>query len=495
MKKTIYKPVKFDFNEEQQVVYDEFFSDLQKHIRMAKSQEFLLTEDFNRAIQYYMNNGLSLNEAVTRLNPSQLGGFYNHPPISWYPLDNAAIIYPLSMRYGNVPMFRISVYLKEEIVPEILQMALNFTIKRFPSFATTLKKGFFWHYLDSTKRRFSVEPERIIPLRSLKIETTGSQSFRVNYYKNRISVELFHVLTDGTGGLIFLKTLTGEYLRLLGHQISCTEGVWNIEDTPQTGETCNEFANAEVKEVTGGFMNNAAAQMSGHISPLRPVQVLHFEMDSNELLATARANDATVTAYLTALMTVAARYACEEGQGEIKIQIPVNMRKFNQSKTIRNYSMYFTVDTPVDKATSKKDILPDVIKQMKIKSGREEMEIMMGTTVKLVQSLKLIPLNIKRPVAKIVYGFLGDRVNTTFLSNLGVIRLPEDMEEYVEKFDFVLGPSEICRANCSLITFKDKSVFSITKITSDPAFEEKLLCLLEEDGLHVAVKGSAVYES
>ncbi|MBQ1521696.1 MAG: hypothetical protein IIZ74_02940, partial [Erysipelotrichaceae bacterium] len=145
--------------------------------------------------------------------------------------------------------------------------------------------------------------------------------------------------------------------------------------------------------------------------------------------------------------------------------------------------------------TNKKDILPDVIKQIKYKSGQEEMEIMMGTTVKLVQSLKLIPLSIKRPVAKIVYGFLGDRVNTTFLSNLGVVKLPDDMGEHVEKFDFILGPSEICRANCSLITFKDKSVFSITKMTSDPAFEEKLLSMLEEDGLHVEVKGSAVYES
>ena len=68
------------------------------------------------------------------------------------------------MRFGTVPMFRLSVYLKEEVVPEILQIALDFTIKRFPSFATTLKKGFFWHYLDSTKRRFTVEPEKIIQI-------------------------------------------------------------------------------------------------------------------------------------------------------------------------------------------------------------------------------------------------------------------------------------------------------------------------------------------
>ena len=495
MKRNLPGQIRFEFNDDQQRLYDEFQTELKKHIRMSKSQEYLLTEDFNHAIKYYMAAGLSLPEALERLKPEKLGGFYNHPPVGWYPLDNAAIIYPMSMRFKAVPMFRLSIYLKDEIIPEILQMALNFTIKRFPSFATTLKKGFFWHYLDSTKRRFSVEPEKIIPLRSLKIETTGSQSFRVVYYQNRISVELFHVLTDGSGGLIFLKTLTAEYLRLLGHDISYDEGVWDIDGVPNPEETVNEFANSELKEGTAGFMNNSAAQMSGRISPLKPVQVLHFEMDSNQLLAKAREKKATVTSYIVSLMTMAARYACEETSGEIKIQVPVNMRKFNKSRTIRNYSMYFTVDTPLRFATGVDNIIEDVTQQIKEKSRFEEMSKMMSTTVKLVQSVKYVPLNIKKPVVRLVYGFLGDKVNTSFMSNLGVVRLPEDMSEYVEKFDFVLGPSDICRTSCSLITFKNTTVFSITKITADVSFEEKMLQLLQQDGIDVEVKGSDVYES
>ena len=38
--------------------------------------------------------------------------------------------------------------------------------------------------------------------------------FRVTYYKCRINLEVFHVLTDGMGGLNFLKELTYQYLRL-----------------------------------------------------------------------------------------------------------------------------------------------------------------------------------------------------------------------------------------------------------------------------------------
>jgi hypothetical protein len=37
-------------------------------------------------------------------------------------------------------------------------------------------------------------------------------AFRVIVYHNRIAVEFFHSLTDGTGALIFLKNLVAEYL-------------------------------------------------------------------------------------------------------------------------------------------------------------------------------------------------------------------------------------------------------------------------------------------
>lgn len=187
-----------------------------EHCLLNKETENKLREDFKNAILYYNRNNVSLEESLKYLDVRNLGGFYARPPALWFPLDDAAKIYPLSMAHDRMAIFRLSVYLKKEVVPEILQMALNFTIKRFPTFATTLKKGFFWHYLDTTKRRFSVEEENDVPSQPIKVSSSGSQSFRVKYYKNRISVEFFHVLTDGTGGMEFLKSLVNEYLILLG---------------------------------------------------------------------------------------------------------------------------------------------------------------------------------------------------------------------------------------------------------------------------------------
>jgi hypothetical protein len=102
-------------------------------------------------------------------------------------------------------------------------------------------------------------------------------------------------------------------------------------------------------------------------------------------------------------------------------------------------------------------------------------------------------LFIKRPVAQLIYGFLGDKVFSNTLSNLGQISVPKGMERHVEKFDFVLGTAVTNRAACSMVTFGGTAVFAVSKLTPDPSFEEKMYTLLKEGGLEPQVKGSELY--
>lgn len=55
--------------------------------------------------------------------------------------------------------------------------------------------------------------------------------FRVTYYKNRINLEVFHVLTDGMGGINFLRELTYQYLRLAHPKLRETQGDQLSADT------------------------------------------------------------------------------------------------------------------------------------------------------------------------------------------------------------------------------------------------------------------------
>lgn len=472
-----------------------FFQRLDEHLTLPEAESRLIRQDFGRAILYYVENGVPLTEALRRIDVSKLGGYYARPPILWYPLDDAAKIYPLSMKRNQMNMFRLSSYLTQDVVPELLQLALTFTIKRFPTFATTIKTGFFWHYIDATKRRFNIEQEKGVPLAPINVSADGAQSFRVKYYNNRISVEFFHILTDGTGGIIFLKTLIAEYLRLTGVDIPTGEGVLDIAASPSPEETENDFPKAETDDISKGLMDKAAVQMSGRLSAVKPCRVLHFEMDSEQLRQVAKSKNTTVTAYILSVMFVAGRYSTDQTKGRVQIQVPINMRQYYESKTLRNFSMYCNIKMPLQEISGVEDILPEVGRQLKEKASKSNMSRMINASVRLVRALRFVPLFVKRPFAVLVYGFLGDKVFSNTISNLGVIKLPPEMSPYVEKLDFLLGASVSNRAACAMLTYNNVATLGITKMTADPSFENKLYELFLSDGITPVVRGSELYGS
>ena len=284
-----------------------FFTEYEGRVTLPRSDRGKMRADFENAILYYASIGLSLTDALSRLDLENLGGFYARPPMLWYALDDAAKVYPISMQHGRMAVFRLSVYFKDPVVPALLQMALTFVIRRFPSFSTSVRKGFFWHYLDTSKQRYFVQPETDIPCRPLKISKSGSPSFRVLYYNNRVSVEFFHILTDATGGMVFLKTLTAAYLRLLGAPACKGDGVLDCGEIPAAEETINAFPRVERTANASGFVDGPAVQLGGKLSRRRPCRVLHFKMDAGQLKQAARNRNAKVTAYILSLMSVASR--------------------------------------------------------------------------------------------------------------------------------------------------------------------------------------------
>ena len=372
-------------------------------IDLPRAQKRALISDFRRAAEVLVSRGLSPAEAAARLGHERLGDFYLSAPDYWYPLDDAAKIYPMSMTDGWMSVFRLSAYLDAPVEPSLLQLALDLTMPRFPFFATRIKRGVFWHYIDGVKRRFTVQPETELPCAPMNVAAGDSQSFRVLYYGRRVSVEFFHILTDGTGGLAFL------------------------------------------------------------------------------------------TALLLAFMTEAAHAASDESRGDISIQVPVNMRKFCPSKTLRNFSMYCSVRTPWAEAGEAERLLPDITRQLSERASETAMRGMLASTAEMVRLLGRVPLAVKRPAARIAYGFLGERAFTSTLSNLGAAKLPPEVEAHVEKLDFVLGTGERARAACAMVTLKGLALLSVTKLTDDKTFETRLLSLLEGAGVPVKLSGSMPY--
>ena len=158
-------------------------------------------------------------------------------PLRWVRLDNAAKIYPAARRRNWSNVFRQSVTLFENVDTDVLKSALDITVKRFPSIAARLRKGVFWYYLQQIEFAPEIREEYSYPLTYMSNSEMRKCAFRVIAFNNRIAVEFFHSLTDGTGALIFLKSLVAEYLeQKYNIVIPCENGILKRRDLPTEEE-------------------------------------------------------------------------------------------------------------------------------------------------------------------------------------------------------------------------------------------------------------------
>ena len=130
----------------------------------------------------------------------------------WYQLDNAAKIVPSTAGGSDTRVFRITCELNEEVDPEALQSAVTAAARDFPHFSSVLKKGLFWYYLDQSDLDAEVTRDDRPALDTIYWEGRRNLLYRVNYHGRRINLEMYHVLTDGTGAFEFLKAILAEYL-------------------------------------------------------------------------------------------------------------------------------------------------------------------------------------------------------------------------------------------------------------------------------------------
>ena len=149
----------------------------------------------------------------------------------WFPLDNAAKIYPPNTNAKSPFVFSFTARLADEVDPELLERALNTLLLNMPTFKTRLKRGMFWYYLESNNKPAIVKPQPAHYLKEITPESNNGYMFEVFYRKNTVTINLHHSLTDGTGGVNFFLDLIFEYFKLCGYEVE-SEGVLRPSASP-----------------------------------------------------------------------------------------------------------------------------------------------------------------------------------------------------------------------------------------------------------------------
>ena len=423
----------------------------------------------------------------------------NERKLRWMHLDNSAKIYPASAtsRWNNI--YRLSATLKEEVDREVLQSALDVTVRRFPSIAVRLKRGVFWYYLEEIAHAPKVQDEKSYPLVRMPLDDIRHCAFRVLIYKKRIAVEFFHALTDGNGALIFLKTLVAEYLtQKYGVEIPSEHGVLSRLEEPPEEELEDNFPKNKAP-VGKSRSESDSYRIFGETEEDGFCHVTTFMLNPKELITMAHDMGVTLTALVAAAFIKASINLQFEdvkklkNMKKVKVLIPVDLRRIYNSKTLRNFVLYVTpgVDPRLGEYTLE-ELAKIVHHRMALDITEKNMSARIYTNVHDEERmlLKLTPLFLKNIVMKTIFMLVGEKKSTLSISNLGLVKLPEIMNEYVDRLDFVLSVQSSAPYNASMLSYGNKLNLSIIRNIKEPRLERALYEVLKEQKIHVKVESN-----
>ena len=159
------------------------------------------------------------------------------PDSKWYKLDSAGILYSALQKEEYSAIYRFSARMEREVDPAALQRAIDRCMPRFPSFAVRIRKGLFWYYLEPNHAPGPFLKEDVSdPCQPVRFREDNGWLVRFYYYRERISVEVFHALSDGGGAIVFFRTLLAEYLRQTGVDVPAGNGVLDLNEPPREEE-------------------------------------------------------------------------------------------------------------------------------------------------------------------------------------------------------------------------------------------------------------------
>lgn len=413
--------------------------------------------------------------------------------LAWRRLDNYAKLFPLASTKKYKTVFRISAVLKEQIDQEILEKSVRVALNKFKFFKVRMRKGLFWYYFENNSKNPVVEEENDYPCKFIDLPLNNDYLFQVSYFDCKINLEIFHCLTDGSSAVHFLKEIVYNYIEMKYLKNSST-ALTKERQIKYTSEDI--YSKNYDKKIRAKREVKRAYNLKGRLLPPGVVSVTHEYMSSNKIREVAKAKGATITQFLTATLIYAIHKAGVEkdkSKREVRIQVPVNLKKYFPSYTSSNSFSYIDVNVDTNKAGSYDNILEDVKKQFAEKLTEEKLLKTIAVNLKLSNNwlLRCVPLFLK----KIAVSHAHKKIrtyNTTTLSNVGRIGIMAEYKPYIDKFLLLIAPENVEKIKCTVCAYEDITAFSITSVMEEKNVENTLKEILESQGIEVQIEGNEV---
>ena len=419
---------------------------------------------------------------------------------SWRKLDNSAKIFPLSASKKYSTVFRYSAVLKETIDKQILEKAVEKALVRYKAFKVKMKSGFFWFYFEENTKKPVVKEELYYPCKRIDPLSNNDYLFSVTYFERKINIEIFHSLTDGSGGLIFFREIIYNYLEMTHKELLNMEERKTRRVEFDTEDSY--MANFEKKAKDNGSGKRAYI-LKGKELKFNQVSVNHLMINNDDLKNECTKYNVSTTQYLTSVLIWSVLNANvfkyeknRKNKKPIKVCIPVNLKKYFKSKTISNFFSFISIDAEMETCDSFEKITKFVKNEFERKLTEEEILKTMSGTVRIGNNIfiSFIPLFLKIIIIRSIYREIQKYFSITY-SNVGKVGIIKKYQDYIESFMVLIAPEHVEKIKCSSCTYMNKVIFTFTSVLNDNSIEKFFYDFLKEQNVKVEVESNQVLNS
>ena len=415
----------------------------------------------------------------------------------WEKLDNTAKIFPVIASDELTNTYRISFVLNETIDPALLQEALDIVLPKIPGFNLRLRSGIFWYYLEENgKKAPRVFEENAYPCRYIHASKNNSYLFRVTYYKCRINLEVFHVLTDGMGGITFLRELVYQYLRLAHPDLRDRLGDGLSEETSLDRD--DSFVRYYKKSAKNNYKSQRAFLIKGEKLPYKGFGVVHAYMSVEELKKVSKKYGISINEYLVACF-IYSTYRAYQGKvtanKPIRVAVPVNLRPFFDSMTTKNFFVMVSAEfIPEKDDYTFEEIAKITADSLRAQINKDNLEEIFSYNVsnETLFIARAVPLPLKNIAMRFVYTRAA-LANTTTITNIGNITVGDDYRDYIKGIHCFIAFSKGQELKGTIVSFKDTLCYSFASAFSDTSVQKGIFRQIASDGAKVEIETNGVF--
>lgn len=397
----------------------------------------------------------------------------------WRKLDNTAKIFSLG---GNRNVFRYSAVLNKNIDEKKLKQAVDRTLNMYPAFKVKFKTGIFWNYLEYNSLSPIITKESEIPCKKINFKKNNNYLFKVTYFKNKINIDILHVLTDGAGGIIFLKAIIYNYLSK--KEIEIKENIKNVIHDDEYLKNYNRKNNIKLVK---NFPYILKGKVNKNIN-----NTYHYTISLNDIKNISKSHNVSITEYLTAIYIYAIYLSVydKNSKKDIIITVPIDLRKYYKVDTLLNFFVCMNINPHIvkNKKVTFDEILKGVNLEFKSKINDNEINGYLTKNVKLGKNIpiRLVPLFIK----KIFIKLSNITSSTSTLSNVGIIDMDEKLKKNIKNIYALVMPGSTQKIKCTVCSYNNNLNITINSNIDDNLFQKKFLKLLKNNFKNIKIESN-----